>query len=68
MNGLNTMIEELHSNLINDINSSHLPVSIVYYVVKDVFNEVELSYRNVLTSEKEKPTEEIKTEEITNEE
>lgn len=66
MNGLNTIIEELHNNLIENINKSQLPVGIIYFVMKDVFSEVEKGYiqelksesLNVQTSE-EKPEKEI---------
>ena len=69
--GLNTMIQELQSNLIKDINSSHLPVGIVFFVLKDIFNETERSYINAINAEKmSKPQieEESDKEEETNEE
>lgn len=63
--GLNTMIQELHRNLIKDINSSQLPVGVVFFVLKDIFNETEKSYINTLNAEKmTKPEEEIKEEQI----
>ena len=52
MSGLNSMIQELHSNLIKDINESKLPVGIVFFVLKDIFNETERSYINSLNMEK----------------
>ena len=55
--GLNTMIQELQSNLINDINKSKLPVGIVFFVLKDIFNETERSYINALNAEKNIPPE-----------
>lgn len=51
MNGLNTLMNDLKQNLINDINSSMLPVGIAYYIVKDVLNEVEKSYEHTLALE-----------------
>ena len=65
--GLNTMIQELQSNLIKDINASKLPVGIVFFVLKDIFNETEKSYINALNAEKMAKPEEVK-EEIENEE
>lgn len=63
--GLNTMIQELHRNLIKDINSSQLPVGVVFFVLKDIFNETERSYINTLNAEKmTKSEEEIKEEQI----
>ena len=67
MSGLNSMIQELHSNLIKDINESKLPVGIVFFVLKDIFNETERSYINSLNMEKITKAEEI-TEEIENDE
>ena len=51
MNGLNTLMNDLKQNLINDINGSMLPVGIAYYIVKDVLNEVEKSYEHTLALE-----------------
>lgn len=65
--GLNTMIQELQSNLIKDINASKLPVGIVFFVLKDIFNETERSYINALNAEKMAKPEDVK-EEIENEE
>ena len=62
--GLNTMIQELHRNLIKDINSSQLPVGVVFFVLKDIFNETERSYINTLNAEKMIKPEEVKEEEI----
>ena len=67
MGGLNTLIEELHNNLINDVNKSQLPVGIIYFVIKDVFSEVEKGYMqelkaeslNIQLSEKEEDKEDI---------
>lgn len=60
--GLNTMIQELHRNLIKDINSSQLPVGVVFFVLKDIFNETERSYINTLNAEKMVTSEEVKEE------
>ena len=60
--GLNTMIQELHRNLIKDINSSQLPVGVVYFVLKDIYNETERSYINTLNAEKMTIPEEVKEE------
>ena len=68
MNGLNSMIQELQSNLIKDINNSQLPVGIVFFVLKDIFNETERSYINALNAEKIAKPEEVKEEEIENDE
>lgn len=63
MNGLNTMIQELQSNLIKDINNSQLPVGIVFFVLKDIFNETERGFLNAINTEKMTKAEEVKEEE-----
>ncbi len=60
--GLNTMMQELHRNLIKDINSSQLPVGVVFFVLKDIYNETERSYINTLNAEKMTIPEEVKEE------
>ena len=64
--GLNTIIDELHNNLINDINKSQLPIGIIYYIVKDVFSNVSDAYKETLIQEqlenKKTPVEEEKEE------
>ena len=62
MNGLNTIMQELHSNLVKDINSSQLPVGVVYFVLKDIFNETERSYIDALNAERTTKPEEVKEE------
>ena len=57
--GLNTMIQELHSNLIKDINASKLPVGIVFFLLKDIFNATEKSYLDVLNAEKISMSEQV---------
>ena len=60
--GLNILMQELHSNLVKDINSCQLPVGIVYFVLKDIFNETERSYIDALNAEKITKSEEVKEE------
>lgn len=43
--------EQLKAQLIYDINESHLPISLGYYVVKDVFNTFHIEYLNYLAKE-----------------
>lgn len=52
MSGFNTLIEDLHNKLIDDINSCNLPVGIIYFVAKDVFAEVEMGYKKTIEQEK----------------
>ena len=50
---INMKTEEFRSALFNIINQSNLPVSIVYYVYKDVGQELENIYYGTLNSEAE---------------
>lgn len=47
-------MEELRESLINLINSSQLPLDAKYYVLKDVFREVDKVYYDELKKLKEK--------------
>ncbi len=47
----NTQLNNLKDNLVNTINSSGLPVGIVYYILKDTFNDVAVAYKNTLLEE-----------------
>lgn len=49
---INTEIESFHKDLINTINSHNsLPVSVIYFVLKDCFNEVTAAYNTILQKE-----------------
>lgn len=41
---INLMIEDFKDNLVNTINNAGFPPSIVYYILKDVYSNVESSY------------------------
>jgi len=47
-------MEELRESLINLINSSQLPLDAKYYVLKDVFREVDKVYYDELRKLREK--------------
>lgn len=49
---INLMIEDFKDNLINTINNAGFPPSIVYYILKDVYSNVESSYFNYLNQQK----------------
>ena len=55
--GLNTMINNLSSKLGRDINESHLPIGIVYFVVKDIFSDIQKIYEETLRTELEQSNE-----------
>lgn len=51
---INNNIESLHQNLIDIINQyNNLPVGVVYYVLKDCFNEVEQAYKMIIEKERQ---------------
>lgn len=45
---VNITIEQFKQNIIEECQSSQLPISIVYYILKDVFNTVESDYYTYL--------------------
>ena len=65
--GLNTMINNLSSKLGRDINESHLPIGIVYFVVKDIFSDIQKIYEETLRTELEQSNE-LQEKEIVKEE
>lgn len=51
--GINTGINVFKENLINLIGNSQLPIGITYYVLKDVFVDIERLYNETLVKEQE---------------
>lgn len=51
--GFNTQLYNFKNDLINTVNKSGLPVGIAYYVVKDLFIEIQNAYEATLKNEKE---------------
>lgn len=60
---INTNINLFKNNIAEIINTSQLPVSIVYFVLKDVLNEVSEVYKNTLEKEAENIQKEIEKQE-----
>lgn len=54
---INQEIEQVRNNIVSVINSSNMPIGVVYYVMKDIMSEIELSYQKVLVA-KDEDTEE----------
>lgn len=48
---IDTNINILKNNIANVIQNSQLPVGVVYYVLKDVINELQIAYENKLKQE-----------------
>lgn len=56
-------MEELKQRLVKDINNAKLPAECIYYIIKDIFRDIETSYNNYLLEKKineEKVTEDKK--------
>lgn len=48
---INTKINVFRQNIADVISSSQLPVGVLYYVFKDVINEIEVLYDDILKKE-----------------
>lgn len=55
---INQEIEQVRNNIVSVINSSNMPIGVVYYVMKDIMSEIELSYQKVLVAKDEDTEEE----------
>ena len=67
----NMGIDVFKSNIANTIATSQLPVGVIYYVLKDVFNEIQDLYKEVIIKEQQElinSTSENKEEDIDNKE
>ena len=49
--GFNTRCENLKNELIDNINKSDLPISVVYYIMQAIMSDVTSTYYGVLNSE-----------------
>lgn len=49
--GFNTRCENLKQALINTINQSNLPISVIFYIAKSIMSDIESTYYGVLNSE-----------------
>lgn len=59
--GFNTACEYLKQQLITNINNSQLPIGVAYYIIKDIFQEVEKTYYATLNKEAMENQEEVTT-------
>lgn len=53
MNNFNTRIITLKKDIINIIGKAELPVGVVYYILKDLFNEITNTYNESLVLEQQ---------------
>lgn len=50
---INQEIEQVRNNIVSVINNSNMPIGVIYYVMKDIMSEIELSYQKVLVAKDE---------------
>lgn len=69
---ISLVMEEFKQNIIDTINNSHFPPAVSYYILKDIFANVEAQYFNYLDTVKRQlntaaaaaPSEEIENSEM----
>lgn len=49
--GINTLISIFKKNIANVISNSQLPISVLYYVIKDIYRDIEQIYNETLEKE-----------------
>ena len=47
------LLNDTKQEIINILNSSNLPIDAIYYVVREVLQEVEVTYNKVLAEERD---------------
>lgn len=48
---INNKIKNLHNNLLRELNNSELPISVIYFILKDLYNEAEKTMYVALNEE-----------------
>lgn len=51
---INLIVEEFRQNLVATVNNSGLPASVIYYVLTDVYNEINTQYKAYLREAQQK--------------
>lgn len=49
---INLIIEDIKSQIINTINNSGLPISIIYYLMSDVYKKLDVEYKSYIEQAK----------------
>lgn len=62
------VLNDLKQNIINMLNESRISIDAIYYVVREVMQEVEVAYNRVLEEEKMQAAQQPKIEEVKEEE
>ena len=48
MQDINLQIEGLKRRIIDDVNKANLPAAVIYYVISDVYKNIEKEYFNLI--------------------
>lgn len=64
MDNFNLINENLKNSLIQIISNSNLPVANVYFIVKDIFRDIENNYYNQISKEMESKEQNAQEEQI----
>lgn len=64
MDNFNLINENLKNSLIQTISNSNLPVANVYFIVKDIFRDIENNYYNQISKEMESKEQNAQEEQI----
>lgn len=49
---INLIIEDIKSQIINTINSSGLPISVIYYLMSDIYKKLDVEYKTYIEQAK----------------
>ena len=49
---INLIIEDIKSQIIDTINSSGLPISVIYYLMSDVYKRLDVEYKSYIEQAK----------------
>lgn len=49
---INLIIEDIKSQIINTINSSGLPISVIYYLMSDIYKKLDIEYKSYIEQAK----------------
>lgn len=49
---INLIIEDIKSQIINTINNSGLPISIIYYLMSDIYKKLDVEYKSYIEQAK----------------
>lgn len=63
-NNFNLKTEQFKSSIITSINNSNLPIGTIYYVIKDLYKDLEIEYLKILQEEQKQQEQEGQEQEI----